>query len=281
MDNGLLYSAVTHDGEATFYLERNLRLVSYNLWCEYLKPHTVWNINERIDGLAEGIKDFDIALIQEAYVFNTGIATISSCASLLVKAMTKRGFDYRTSLADFHAPYFGQSGGIIIFSRVPLVRTESTQFRNFSIYQIADFRGFVVGEYVVNSKHLYVVNTHLDPHEVKARILQVNELTSAIKKIAVASHIIVSGDFNIDNHYPTTSNSSKEYITLLQTMSQAGLRSVFPLRMETNIDGGNYDAMFTSSNIAVVRKEIIKLVTASKELVSDHFGLAVELKLLR
>jgi len=63
-------------------------------------------------------------------------------------------------------------------------------------------------------------------------------------------------------------------------MNEAGLRSVFPLRKETNIDGGNYDAIFTSSNVAVVRKKIIKLVTTSKELVSDHYGLAVEFKLL-
>jgi len=54
---------------------------------------------------------------------------------------------------------------------------------------------------------------------------------------------------------------------------------VFPLRKETNIDGGNYDAIFTSSNVAVVRKKIIKLVTTSKELVSDHYGIAIEFKL--
>ena len=63
-------------------------------------------------------------------------------------------------------------------------------------------------------------------------------------------------------------------------MSETGLHSVFPVRMETNIDGGNYDAMFISSNVAVVRKEIIKLVTKKNKFVSDHFGLAVELKLL-
>lgn len=283
-DNRLLFGSVTQEdsGERQSYIniERSLRVVSYNLWCNYLKVLPNWNLRERIEGLAEGIKDFDIALIQEAYILKTGITTASRCASILTKSMKKHGFHYRTSIADFIPPYVGQSGGIVIFSRIPLAKTACRQFQSYSIQLLPDYRGFVIGEYFLNSRHLYVVNTHLDHSQIKTRTLQAKELTVAIKSFAKLSHVIVSGDFNIDNDYPTLSNSSKEYIELLQTMNQAGLRPVFPFRMETNIDGGNYDAMFTSSNIAVEKKEIIKLVTNSKALVSDHFGLAVELKLL-
>ena len=266
--------------QSTLNMEKNLQLVSYNLWCDWLKPHTVLGLSERIESLAEGIKDFDIALIQEAYILNTGVAVITKCASLLVAAMERHGFHYRTSIADFVAPYVGNSGGVVIFSRIPLVRTASGLYHNYSILQLADYRGFVIGEYSFNSQHLYVINTHLDPHAVNARILQAKELATATQNFNRSSHIVVAGDFNIDNHHPTTSNSSKEYKELLRTMSQAGLRPVFPVRMETNADGGNYDAMFTGPNVAVVKKQIIKLATKSKKLVSDHFGLAVELKLL-
>ena len=277
-----LFSAVTretlNESQLTLNVNRNLRLISYNLWCDHFSPYSLCNVNERIQRLADGIKKFDIALIQEAYILNTGFAVISNCASLLVKAMEKREFHYRTSVADFLAPYVGKSG-IVIFSRIPLARTISRQFRSYSILQSAGYRGFVVGEYIVNSRHLYIVNTHLDPRQAKTRTLQAKELTTATKSFTKSSHLIVGGDFNIDNLYPTVSNSSKEYIELLKTMNEAGLRSVFPLRKETNIDGGNYDAIFTSSNVAVVRKKIIKLVTTSKELVSDHYGIAVEFKL--
>ena len=283
-DDRLLIGSVTQEysgeSQSNLNIERSLRVVSYNLWCNYLKVHINWNLHERIEGLAEGIKDFDIALIQEAYILKTGVSIASRCASILVKAMTKYGFHYRTSIAEFMPPRIGQSGGIVIFSRIPLARTASRQFQNYSFQILPDYRGFVVGQYFVNSRHLYVINTHLDPHQIKSRILQAKELTATIKNFTKLSHVIVSGDFNIDNNYPSLSNSSKEYIELLQTMNQAGLRPIFPFRMETNIDGGNYDAMFTSSNIAVERKDIIKLVTNSKALVSDHFGLAVELKLL-
>lgn len=266
--------------QSTLNVEKNLHLVTYNLWCDLMKPHTVLDIRERIESLAEGIKYFDIALIQEAYILNTGVAVVTKCASLLVAAMERHGFHYRTSIADFVAPYVGNSGGVVIFSRIPLVRTASRLYRNYSILQLADYRGFVIGEYSFNSQHFYVVNTHLDPHGVNARISQTKELIKATQNFNTNSHVIVAGDFNIDNHYPTTSNSSQEYQELLQTMNQAGLQSAFPVRMKTNTDGGSYDAVFTSSNVAVISKQIIKLVTKSNKLVSDHFGLAVELKLL-
>jgi len=284
MDEKILFSAVTqetvNESQPTLNVDRNIRLISYNLWCTHYSPNSLWNINERIDGLAEGIKNFDIAMIQEAFIWNVGFAVISKCASLLVNAMKKRGFHYRTSVADFVPPYVGKSGGIVIFSRIPLVRTSSIPFSDHCILQYAACRGFVVEEYFVNSRHLYVVNTHLDPDQAKTRTSQAKKLVIAMRNFPMPSHLIIGGDFNTDNNYPTISHSSKEYIELLQTMNEAGLQSVFPLRKETNIDGGNYDAIFTSPTIEIVRKKIIKLVANRKELVSDHYGLAVEFKLL-
>ena len=283
ISKSLLFHHVTQEDnkrESSLDVKKSLQLVSYNLWCDFFKPHALYDVSERIESLVEGIKDFDIALIQEAYILNTGVVVVSKCASLLIEEMEKHGFYYRTSIADFVAPYVGKSGGIVIFSRVPLLRTASRLYHNYSITQFTDYRGFVVGEYFFNSQHLYVINTHLDPHGVKARILQAKELAGAMENLNSGSHFVVAGDFNIDNNYPTTSNSSEEYRELQQTMNQAGLQSVFPVRLPTNTDGGNYDAMFTSSNVAVIKKQILKLVTKSEKLVSDHFGLAVQLELV-
>ena len=276
----IIQGNITKSKNRSFSEEKSLRLISHNLWCDFLKPHVMWDVSERIEGLAEGIKDFDVALIQEAYILNTGVAVVSKCASLLVKAMEKRGFHYRTSIADFSAPYFGQSGGIVIFSRIQLINTFSTRYRHYSVPQVVDFRGFVIGEFLFQHQHLYVINTHLDPHGVDARVLQAKEIAEAVQNFNTGSHIVVAGDFNIDNHHATTSNRSEEYKKLLETMRVVGLQSVFQVRMETSIEHGNFDAIFTSSNVAVVKKEIIKLRTKRNSSVSDHFGLAVELKLL-
>jgi len=81
-----LFSAVIretfNESQPTLNVNRNLRLISYNLWCDHFSPHRLCNVNEPIQRLADGIKKFDVALIQEAYILNTGFAVISNCASL-------------------------------------------------------------------------------------------------------------------------------------------------------------------------------------------------------
>lgn len=103
------------------------------MWCDVLRPHTFSNLQERIEVLAESFKDFDIVLIQEAYILKTGIAVITKFASLLIAVMGQRGFHCRTSIADFVAPYVGNSGGVVIFSRIPLARSVSKLYYSFSV----------------------------------------------------------------------------------------------------------------------------------------------------
>lgn len=93
-------------------------------------------------------------------------------------------------------------------------------------------------------------------------------------------YFVVVGDFNIDNNYFIISNSSTEFRKFLEIMSEIGFYFVFLVRMEINIDGGNYDVMFISFNVVVVRKEIIKLVIKKNKFVLDYFGFVVELKFL-
>ncbi|XP_068711564.1 sphingomyelinase C-like [Montipora foliosa] len=261
--------------------ERNLRIVSYNLWCFHFGFRSMWGLDKRIKALAEGLKDFDIALIQEAYILNVGITLFPKCASLVVSEMTKRGFHYRTSLRDFLAPYVGNGGGIVIFSRFPFARLAAKQYDHYSFdfLQVRHYRGFVIGEYIINSQHLFVVNTHLDHIQAKTRTHQANELAEELKKIPPASHVIVGGDFNINNRSPILLGRSQEHIELLNSMNETGLQSVFPPGMETNFDGGCYDAIFKSSNVKIIRKQVLKLVTGSGDEVSDHYGLSIEIKI--
>lgn len=84
---------------------------------------------------------------------------------------------------------------------------------------------------------------------------------------------MVGGDFHIDNSGPNLGDSSEEYLEFLNSMNQTALRSVSPLRVETNFDSGTFIAIFKSSNVETVKKRVIKLVTASGEMASDHYGL--------
>ena len=156
-----------------------------------------------------------------------------------------------------------------------LARTVSKHYHNNSLdfLNFRHYRGLVIGEYVINAWHLFVINTHLDHIQAKMKILQAKELPEEIKNFPPLAHVIVSGDFHIDNSGPNLGDSSEEYLELLNSMNQTALQSVFALRVETNFDGGSYDATFKSFNVEIVKKQVIKLVTASGEMASDHYGL--------
>ena len=70
-----------------------------------------------------------------------GIVVVSKCASLVVAEMTKHGFINRASLGEFVAAYFGNGGGIVSFSRIPLARTVSKQYDNTS-FDLLNFRHY-------------------------------------------------------------------------------------------------------------------------------------------
>ena len=113
------------------------------------------------------------------------------------------------------------------------------------------------------------------------KILQAKQLAEEIKNFPPPAHAIVGGDFHIDNNGPNLGESSEEYMELLDSMNQTALLSVFPLRVETNFDGGSHDAIFKSFNVEIVKTQAIKLVTASGDMASDHYGLhAIQVKLL-
>ncbi|XP_068728070.1 sphingomyelinase C-like [Montipora capricornis] len=218
-DDESFLNSVTAERDPTKRIERNLRIVSYNLWCFHFGFRSMWGLDKRIKALAEGLKDFDIAIIQEAYILNVGITLFPKCASLVVSEMTKRGFHYRTSLRDFLAPYIGNGAGIVIFSRFPFARLAAKQYHHYSFgfLQVRHYRGFVIGEYIINSQHIFVVNTHLDHIQAKTRTHQANELAEELKKIPPSSHVIVGGDFNINNRSPILLENSHSSLSCFYT----------------------------------------------------------------
>ena len=102
---------------------------------------------------------------------------------------------------------------------------------------------------------------------------QAKELAEEIKSLPPPAHVMFGGDFHIDNSGPNLGDSNEEYLELLNSMNQTSLRSVFPLPLETNFEGGSYDTVFKSFYVEIVKKQVINLVSASGEMGSDHYEL--------
>ncbi|XP_044173295.1 uncharacterized protein LOC122957321 [Acropora millepora] len=70
------------------------------------------------------------------------------------------------------------------------------------------YRDFIIGEYVMNARHRFVINTHLDHIQAKMKILQDKELAEEIKSLQPPAHVMmVDGDFHIDNSGPNLGDS--------------------------------------------------------------------------
>ena len=253
-------------------------LVTYNLWCNYFVKSGA-NYAARFNGFAKGVKDYDVVLVQEAFVLRAGPIEFSKCATHLVDAMESHGFKYRTSIAASIPYTFGQSNGIMIFSKLRLTGTKSVVFNTANILERVNNKGFVYAELQVKGKPMFILNTHTDAHGEKYRAAQMKQLTSVIKNYPQTAYVIAGGDFNINPNKPPLDGNEEEYKKLIQLMSDAGLRPVFTDRSKTHLNGGCYDHVFISSNMEVMQKKVINLLTDKGEMVSDHFGLFMEVKL--
>ena len=89
----------------------------------------------------------------------------------------------------------------LLVSRISLARTVSKQYHNtsFDLLNFRQYGGLVIGEYVINTQHLIVTNTHLDHTQAKMTTSQAKELAEEIKNLPPPPHVMVGGDFHIDN----------------------------------------------------------------------------------
>ena len=257
-----------------------IKFVSYNIWSNYLIK-VGSDIKERLDGLAYGVRNYDIVILQEIFVFRLGPFIFHSYASHLVSAMKKQGFIYRISLQESVPWMFGQSNGLAIFSKIPITATKSVFFDDSAILERVNNKGFVYAELEVNKQKMFIVNTHTDAHKLSVRKLQINQLVSTIRTFPKSSYVIAGGDFNVNPNNPPVDGNEEEFKSLVQAMKGAGLRQVFTQRNATHLNGGDYDHVFTSSNLAAVSRKVINLHTKKGKMVSDHYGLAAEFKLLK
>ncbi|KAK3754921.1 hypothetical protein QZH41_007029 [Actinostola sp. cb2023] len=265
------------DSDDRVVVRNHLTFVSYNMWCNYL-ANSKSNYVERFKGFANGVKDIDIVLVQEIFIFRVGPLEFSNCASQMVDAMMSQGFKYKTSLTDTVPYVFGQTNGLSIFSKIPLKDVKSVVYKDANPRERPNNKGFVFIRFLVNGKKIAVFNTHTDAHKEKVRALQMAQLTSVISEHQ-SSHIIAGGDFNINPNNPPDDGNEEEYKNLLKTMSLVGLRAVFTEHEKTHLNGGNYDHFFVSSNVKIEERKVISLLTDQGEMVSDHFGLFMKISL--
>ena len=178
--------------------DQSIKILSFNIW-----GLPFWPINKRgrvsliIDYLRK--LDADIICIQEAFD--------AHYRKLILKEMSLQGYHVTDGKIKKHRRllgYMDMTGGLITFSKFPVIRCEFTPFksRQYSIVEWLGRKGVLETIVKTPAGPLRVINTHMyygkSALASKMRLRELNTIVSFSKK---NDHIptVLAGDLNQDN----------------------------------------------------------------------------------
>ncbi|MBI2341408.1 MAG: endonuclease/exonuclease/phosphatase family protein [Deltaproteobacteria bacterium] len=200
--------------DAKGHTPSSLKVVSYNigfgngLESEKVGIKNESEIRQNLDGIANFLKNADIALLQEVDLSSRRTHYIDEAAYLAGKA----GFGCYACVTNWvknfvpypYWPISNQYGkmksGECVLSRYPILnnmRLPLPQRTDKPFWYKAFYfdRTVQVAEVLVGDRKVNVVNNHLEPFDISNREAQGKELSKLIKNLSGAN-LIVGGDFN-------------------------------------------------------------------------------------
>jgi endonuclease/exonuclease/phosphatase family metal-dependent hydrolase len=301
-----------------------LRVYSQNCWCHYLAtPIGQWRgvhgaaspvmsgigYSARIDQLAHHIieQKFDVVLIQEVFVCRLGPVILDGNFKRLAAALRHVGLEYHTDPMETLPAVYGQNTGTVIFSRFPLLATESHVFHKTA--EGFNNKGFVAGRVAVEvgdgrTRDVLLVSTHLDARSWLAKESQIGQVAEYVatqrnnaRTASKDQTEVVAGDFNL---CPQTTaeggyDNGDNYTSLAGALRDAGglvsaweldhtagaARADMPLAEYPVTEGDcTLDHIFLRGRDwdIVAPAKAVRFTDAAGNAISDHLGVTVTIK---
>ncbi len=188
---------------------KTIKILSWNI---YMLPHLVAansNKSERARAIGETLmeSDFDVIFFQEAF---------HSTARNKILAQLKGKFPYHAGPANKRFLSIKANSGLWIFSRYPIVSSESIIYKNKFGVDALSRKGALLVELNVQGQHIQIAGTHLQNcGPVWLRQVQCVEFYKRLLKPNSREGVpqIICGDFNIDRYV-----AKEDYQFMLQTL---------------------------------------------------------------
>ena len=284
----LLDNALTEENQKNTALagSRTLKVLTQNIWCHYIAP-VGSNVDTRLKAFIQAARSYDIVLMQELFVLKMGFYDRTHLANLAVEEFKLVGFKYHTSFYKTAPMCFGQSSGVVIFSRLPITRAHHVVFSD--VGEHFTNKGFVWAEILHNKRTVNVCSLHMDAFEPTLRHKNLYQIDDYFRKPveskgtnAVSPCQIIGGDFNIravlKKKYKNEAEMKQEYPRLVKFLKP--LVDVFPADTPTMPKSGHrLDYIFIDPSYKVKGKKVEKFKTSSGQPVSNHYALGVQLQL--
>ena len=157
-------------GQKNYDLELQIRILSQNMWCTNSwgavkkgskGPQVQRRFTEFVRAVVEG--GYDVLLLQELFAYRIAyfFLTIDDVV-YLTEQLEAAGFIYHSDVVYNLPVLLGQSSGVAIFSKYPIVNWEGHTFRKHSLKDSLNAKGFVQATIAVGDQHLSFFSAHLD-----------------------------------------------------------------------------------------------------------------------
>jgi sphingomyelin phosphodiesterase len=269
-------------GDETTSGEKNLKILSWNI---YMLPKIVVQRNKRgrAYAIVEELKksDFDIIVFQEAFF---------PASREIIRKGLKNLYAFEYGPANNEGGTIRTNSGVWVISKVPLNLLKTTQFKNCIGNDCWARKGAMLLEGVWNDKPFQILGTHLqaDGYD-KIREKQMdqiyNELLAENKKDGVPQ--IICGDMNTERemkeHYCKMLDcldAEDGEISGIEKCSYDGVNNEIARSFGVK-DKENYDYILVRGNgskMRAVNRLVSVLKGKGKKHLSDHYGIACELK---
>mmetsp|Transcript_5573 Transcript_5573/g.5740 ORF Transcript_5573/g.5740 Transcript_5573/m.5740 type:complete len:488 (-) Transcript_5573:97-1560(-) len=224
----------------------NIRILTYNM---FLRPPFVHNNDddwkdERLEDFIKLLHNYDILCLQEVF------GTYNSRKEQLIRAASKNGFFYCVDLEapPFYSKFIAE-GGVIIFSRFPILKYSVHLFPYGVVSDSLSQKGIIYSQIEIGNSKLHLFNTHtqasynndlLDLYiaTFNTRMDQVNCLGNFISGILKDEYndkndfALLCGDMNVDalKYYKIPIKiqemrrmADSEYDKMIETLNNNGL----------------------------------------------------------
>ena len=229
------YNATTKD--AKIDKELNLTRVKFLQVDIQMRPklfHPLKNEynNERADELLKLVKEFDVVAVNEIH------SSVSNNVARFVKGMRDLGFIYSVGLPNIeYSTLELVDGGLILFSKLPILHSDSVKFALSSGQDMLVGKGTVYAKIQTTAEnYIHVLATNLQslsdnsiPECQSVRMNQLRETVRLLNKNKKDNNpIVILGNFNIDANNEECVGKMKhnEYQRMFKTLQIDGYQFI-------------------------------------------------------
>jgi endonuclease/exonuclease/phosphatase family metal-dependent hydrolase len=260
-----------------------MKILTQNIWTPFIGSN---NDILRIDEFVENVSDYDVLMIQEAFIFTMFFMRFWGRDIYLEEKLRENGFNH--FLKGSKSMFF-QNNGLLVASKYPLELISEIKFKDNEDDEMFTKKGALIFRVKDSSfkRDPVFVNTHLHCgsgytlyRDIRKK--QLKDIKNELLKHDIKSDVLLAGDLNINAlEEDNDTTEEREYNSIINSFENI----YDPLRHSKDITSPpdarlDYIILIKNDHFWLENGKVIKITGKNKsfpEGISDHYGVETEL----